>query len=148
VSECVQTLKVQKVRTLSPCEPTHTHTILALPFASKERKQLCLIPKCVYIGSPTLNHAGQPVGGSEVKSGVKFHRPPKNCSDVCNVTATRLSMRSLREVIVLPLKAIHKGQGLNLYRPSVKHKSTYVNQQSKRNDHKQASEREKWGREA
>ncbi len=38
---------------------------------------------------------------------------------------------------------IHRGQGLNLYCPSVKHKSKYVNQQSKRNDHKQASERER-----
>lgn len=96
----------------------------------------------------------------EVKAGVKFHRPPKNCSDVCKVTATRLSIRSHREVILsisvaspptLNLKlitVIYRGQGLNLYRPSVKHKSKYVNQQSKRNDHKQASERETWGREA
>ncbi len=38
---------------------------------------------------------------------------------------------------------IHRGQGLNLYCPSVKHKPKYVNQQSKRNDHKQASERER-----
>jgi len=140
--------KHSKFRKSEHSLPVNPHTLYPCTSFCLQREETAVSDSQMCVHRQSNTQSCRAVGGSEVKSGVKFHRPPKNCSDVCNVTATRLSMRSLREVIVLPLKAIRKGQGLNLYRPSVKHKSTYVNQQSKRNDHKQASEREKWGREA
>lgn len=126
---------------LSPCEARHTHkykhTLLRVLSPPKRENS------CVWISSPTHTHAGQPVGGTEVKAGVTFHHCPKN-----GLVSMRPLPHSCQNVhggsdphALTLMPVIHRAQGLNLYRPSVKHKSKYVNEQSERDDHKHASKR-------
>ncbi len=114
---------------------THTHSILTLPFASKRENSCVWIPN-VWTYAPLKQSSLWEA--QRLKKELSFptvqkialitvRSRPTGCHNVyAGRWSLSCSVASPHSPNLMLTAVIHGGQGLNLYRPSVKHKSKYV----------------------